>query len=172
MSIISLEITSSGYKACTLSCKSLTAQRWSNRGVSPQPPFFAIQSIPRTTPIRSDAAPKMRRSHPVLTNRAIAAGHDINPAMRALSMPMHPDKLFRLATCGTAGHGAHAPCALMRPSWVRSSWLYSFWLWSCSGSELTVNLLAIPYSPIRLACSSTRALTRVRSCLRAASLPS
>ena len=61
----------------------------------------------------------MGRSLPALTNRAIAAGHDIHPAMRALSMPMHPDKLFRLAACRTAGqrHGCalRLDAALMGP---------------------------------------------------------
>ena len=74
-----------------------------------QPGRFAATPVLRhpnhiqTIPTPSGAAPKMGRSLPALTNRAIAAGHDIHPAMRALSMPMHPDKLFRLAACRTAG---------------------------------------------------------------------
>ena len=81
-----------------------------------QPGRFAATPVLRhpnhiqTIPTPSGAAPKMGRSLPALTNRAIAAGHDIHPAMRALSMPMHPDKLFRLAACGTAGQRRR--CAL------------------------------------------------------------
>ena len=81
-----------------------------------QPGRFAATPVLRhpnhiqTIPTPSGAAPKMGRSLPALTNRAIAAGHDIHPAMRALSMSMHPDKLFRLAACGTAGQ--RRGCAL------------------------------------------------------------
>ena len=90
-----------------------------------QPGRFAATPVLRhpnhtqTITIPSGAAPKMGRSLPALTNRAIAAGHDIHPAMRALSMPMHPDKLFRLAACRTAGqrHGCalRLDAALMGP---------------------------------------------------------
>ena len=39
-----------------------------------------------------------------LADSAVATGHDIHMAMRALAMSMNPDKLFRLAAGGTARH--------------------------------------------------------------------
>ena len=70
---------SPGYKACSLSGKPLNTPQCTGRGVSPQP------SIQIHLPLV------------ILAHRPIAARHDIHPAMRALPMPMHPDKLFWLA---------------------------------------------------------------------------
>ena len=75
---------SPGYKACSLSGKPLNTPHCTGRGVSPQP------RIQNHLPLV------------ILAHRAIAARHDIHPAMRALPMPMHPDKLFRLAAGRTA----------------------------------------------------------------------
>jgi len=36
--------------------------------------------------------------------RPIATGHGIDPAMGALTMPMHPDQLFRLAAKKASHH--------------------------------------------------------------------
>ena len=53
------------------------------------------------------------------TDRAVAAGHDIHMAMRALAMAMYPDKLFRLAAGRASGHDMRrlarpCPCLLIR----------------------------------------------------------
>jgi hypothetical protein len=39
-----------------------------------------------------------------LADRAVTAWHHIHPAVRALPMPMHPDKLFRLTAGRAARH--------------------------------------------------------------------
>ena len=54
-----------------------------------------------------------------LADRAVAAGHDIHMAMRALAMAMYPDKLFRLAAGRASGHemrrlASPCPCLLIR----------------------------------------------------------
>ena len=49
-----------------------------------------------------------------LADSAVAAGHDIHMAMRALAMSMNPDKLFRMAAGGAARHHMRHLVLLLR----------------------------------------------------------